>query len=124
MNNLSVSDVENSIARFNTAMIERDTETLNALTAEALSYGHSKGKIEDQAAFLKNIKNDEATQFSSITISDQTITLFHDNAIVRHTFNAATSKKGVAGELSVKNLLVWKCIEGQWKLIARQAFSA
>jgi len=124
MTTLSVEAVENCVNEFNGAVVKRDAEALKVLTSEALSYGHSKGKIESQSAFIDNILSDGATQFTAIEISNQSITLDGDNAIVRHTVSAETSKNGVAGKLNIQNMMVWTYTEAGWQLLARQAFSA
>ncbi|SMF48141.1 protein of unknown function [Alteromonadaceae bacterium Bs31] len=118
-----IQQVNNCVNQLNDALVQRDAEQLKALTSEGLSYGHSKGKIESQDAFVGNVVSEGATQFVSIVIEDQTTEIVGDNAIVRHTFKAETNKNGKTGSLEIKNLLVWLKAGGQWKLIARQAFS-
>ncbi len=123
MSNETIQEVNDYVNQLNDALVQRNAEQLKALTSEGLSYGHSKGKIEAQEAFIGNVISEGATQFVTITIEDQTTEIVGDNAIVRHTFKAETSKNGKAGSLEIKNLMVWQKAEGQWKLIARQAFT-
>ena len=123
MNQEMVTDIAACLREFNDALEARNAKALNDLTAPELSYGHSKGKIETREQFINNVISDGATQFANIVIEDQSIVLVNNNAIVRHTFKAQTSKNGVAGNVQIQNLMIWQKNDGQWRLIARQAFS-
>lgn len=123
MNSNKIESVAQCVEQFNRALIARDAETLTSLSSEGLSYGHSKGKVESRETFVGNVISDGATRFVKISVEAQTVEIVNDNAIVRHTFKADTSKNGTAGKLEVRNLLVWQHLGGHWRLIARQAFS-
>jgi ketosteroid isomerase-like protein len=105
------------------AMLDGDEKALQNLSAPELSYGHSSGLVEDQTAFVQSIvtgKND----FITLETSDQTIKMVgNDVAIVRHNLKAQL--KLLDGSTVTPNigiLLVWQKKNGQWKLLARQAF--
>jgi ketosteroid isomerase-like protein len=102
------------------AMVDADKLTLEKLTDEKLTYGHSGGKIEDKPTFVNNIVSGKS-DFVSIELADQTIAVTGNTAIVRHTLNAATNDNGKAAEVHLYVLLVWVKDGGQWKLLARQA---
>ncbi|MDQ3292135.1 MAG: nuclear transport factor 2 family protein [Bacteroidota bacterium] len=110
-----------AVETFKKAMISRDKNLLESITAEELSYGHSSGKVEDKAAFVNGVLNDPI-HFNEIDLQDQTIRLAGNTAIVRHAFNAKTTNNGTPGEVKIRNLLIWQKQKGQWKLLARQAF--
>ena len=123
MNPEDIRAVENNVSELNEALIKKDAGSLTALSSSGLSYGHSKGKIENRDQFVKNVISEGATQFVSIETENQTVEIVGNNAIVRHTLKVETSKNGVSGNLNIQNLLVWQNSGGKWELIARQAFN-
>ncbi|HSC69337.1 MAG TPA: nuclear transport factor 2 family protein [Cellvibrio sp.] len=102
------------------AMIDADAKALKALSAPQLSYGHSGGHVEDQAAFIEKIVSGKS-DFVSIKTSGQTITIAGDTALVRHDLNADIKDGGVPNTIHLGVLLVWQKQAGEWKLLARQA---
>jgi ketosteroid isomerase-like protein len=102
------------------AMIDGDKAALQKVTADQLSYGHSSGRVEDKAAFVDNIVTGKS-DFVTIDLTNQTIAVAGDAAIVRHTLSATTNDNGNAGSVKLNILLVWQKQKGQWKLLARQA---
>ena len=64
------------------AMISGDKASLENLTAEDLSYGHSSGKIEDKASFLGSVSG--GSNFRSISLTEQTVKIVDNTAMVRH----------------------------------------
>ena len=61
------------------------------------------------------------SDFVSIDLSEQTITVSDKTAIVRHLFKAKTNDGGKPGEVQLRIMLVWQKQKGGWKLLARQA---
>ena len=102
------------------AMIDGDKAGLQNITADQLSYGHSSGKVEDKATFVDNIVSGKS-DFVTIDLTNQTIAIAGDAAIVRHTLAATTNDGGNPGNVKLNILLVWQKQKGQWKLLARQA---
>lgn len=102
------------------AMIDADKVALQKLAVDQLSYGHSSGKVEDKATFIENIVSGKS-DFVSIDLTNQTIAVVGDAAIVRHTLSAATNDSGHPGNVKLNILLVWQKQKGDWKLLARQA---
>lgn len=102
------------------AMISADKPTLLQLTAETLSYGHSSGLIENKQQFVDKLVSG-ASDFVTISISDQQVELYKSTAIVRHTLKATTNDNGKAGEVQLHILQVWVKEKNGWLLVARQA---
>lgn len=102
-----------------------DGAALKPLVMDELSYGHSNGKVQDKAEFIGALVSGES-DFVSIVLSDQSIKIVQDTAVVRHTLVAVTNDSGKPGNVSLKILMVWKKHDGHWRLLARQAvrFSA
>ena len=115
------TQVAAAAAALNKAMIDPDKNMLESLTTEELSYGHSTGKIENKMQFITALTSG-AVDFSSIDITDQTIKLVGDNAIVRNTFSAKLTNDGKPLEIKVGIIMVWKKIKEEWKLLARQGY--
>ena len=104
------------------AMIAVDRPKLEALTSPALSYGHSAGRIENKAQFIANLEG-RANAFRTIELSEQTIGLTSDEAIVRHLFTGETvDPAGKVTPVKIGVLQVWTKDGGSWRLLARQAF--
>ncbi len=93
---------------------------LKAITIPELTYGHSSGKIENQAQFMEALLSGKS-DFTAVTLSDQEITLLGKTALVRHNLDAGTLDGGKAGNVKLKILTVWVKQKGSWKLAARQA---
>lgn len=102
------------------AMVDPTRETIATLVADDLSYGHSGGKVDTKASFIADLL-DGKSDFVTIAISEQTVKVVGDAAIVRHTLTADTLDSGKPGKVNIKILGVWQKQGGQWKLLARQA---
>jgi len=102
------------------AMIDPTREALSALVAEELSYGHSGGKVDTKTSFIADLLSG-ASDFVTIAITDQTVKIVGNDAIVRHTLTADTNDSGKPGKVTIKILGVWQKQAGEWKLLARQA---
>jgi ketosteroid isomerase-like protein len=110
-----------AVEQLNHALVAADSNTLRRLTADALSYGHSSGKVEDKQAFVANVVNGPL-KLLSITTSDQSIKWSKHTAVVRHLFTAKATNNGVPTDLKIGVLQVWQKRKGAWKLLARQGF--
>jgi hypothetical protein len=104
------------------AMLAVDRAGLEAAAADQLSYGHSAGKIETKKEFVDAILSREAA-FRKLDLSDQTISVAENEAIVRHLMTGETvSPSGQVSPVKVGVLQVWQKQGGNWKLLARQAY--
>ena len=112
--------VAKAVENLRVAMIDADRTALENLTADSLSYGHSGGKVERKSDFVENIVSGKS-DFVTINLSDQTISIVNNLAIVRHTLNATTNDGGKPGTVKIHVLLVWQKYKKEWKLVARQA---
>jgi hypothetical protein len=116
-----VKAVEDAVEQLRIAMVNADKPVLENLTAKKLSYGHSGGHIDDRNEFVEKIVNG-ASDFVSIDLKEQTISISDDVAVVRHVLNAKTNDAGKGpGEVHLRILLIWQKQKGGWKLLARQA---
>ncbi|PKK35422.1 DUF4440 domain-containing protein [Siphonobacter sp. SORGH_AS_0500] len=113
--------VAEAVEQLKAAMIKGDKRALNAITNDQLNYGHSSGIVEDKAAFVDNLTNGNSV-FKSITLTDQTITIVGNTALVRHILTGETANKGQAGQVKIGVLLTWIKEKGKWVLLGRQAY--
>jgi ketosteroid isomerase-like protein len=102
------------------AMINGDRTALENLVAEKLSYGHSSGQIDDKNKFIEKLVSG-ASDFVSIVLTEQTVSISEKVAIVRHILTAKTNDGGKPGDVHIRVLLIWQKQKGDWKLLARQA---
>ena len=112
--------VANAVAGLTKAMIDGDKSMLEKYTSDKLSYGHSGGKVEGQESFVQSLASG-ASDFVTINLTDQTISVSGKTAIVRHKLSATTNDGGKPGTVNLSILTVWQKQHGDWKLLARQA---
>lgn len=112
--------VADAVEQLRMAMINGDRTVLEKLTAEKLSYGHSGGHIDDKKEFVEKLASG-SSDFVTLDLSEQTISISDKVAIVRHTLNAKTNDGGKPGDVHLKILLIWQKGKDGWKLLARQA---
>jgi ketosteroid isomerase-like protein len=103
------------------AIIDGDKTALENISSDALSFGHSSGKVQDKAAFVNALVSGES-DFVTFDLSDQTIVVKDKTAIVRHKLKAQTNDGGKPGNVNIGVMLVWVKEKGNWKLMGRQAF--
>ena len=113
--------VDDAMNRLSAAMIAGDAQKMKALTADTLTYGHSSGKVQDQAAFIDTIASGQ-TRYKRIDLSNTVTTVTGDNAVVRDHFSGTTESAGKLAEVDFDVLLVWQRQSGMWKLLARQGY--
>jgi ketosteroid isomerase-like protein len=114
------NEVAITVESLRKAMLSADVATLDRLTAEKLSYGHSSGLVEDKKEFIRKISSKENI-YTEIIFSDQTISISGDAAIVRHKFDVSVNISGKATQLKLIVMMAWQKQGGQWKLLGRQS---
>jgi len=118
--NYETQALEYSVEALRRAMVNGDSLALRSLTSERLTYGHSSGKIEDRESFVTSLVT-KTSDFESITLSDQEVSVEGDVAWVRHILKGTTIETGKPSPVNLKILLIWTKEGGIWKLLARQA---
>ena len=113
--------VAEAVAALTRAMLAADRAQLETLVADQLSYGHSGGVIQTKAEFVDVIAS-KKTIYKSIVLSDQTVAVAGNNAIVRHAWASESESGGKSTLSKIGVLQVWQKQGASWKLLARQAF--
>ena len=110
-----------AVEKLRAAMISGNKADLESVLSDDLTYGHSSGKVQSKAVFVEEIST-KKSDFLTIDLSEQTISIAGDVAIVRHILTASTNDGGKPANPHLGIVLVWKKTKGEWKLIARRAF--
>lgn len=110
-----------AVEKLRVAMISGNKADLESVLSDDLTYGHSSGKVQSKAVFVEEIST-KKSDFLKIELSEQTISIAGDVAIVRHILVADTNDGGKPANPHLGIVLVWKKTKGEWKLIARRAF--
>jgi len=114
------ADVANAVDKLKLAMISGNKSELENIVSDKLSYGHSGGLVENKKEFVEKIASGKS-DFVTIDLSEQTISISDEKAIVRHILKTKINDGGKPGEVHLRILLVWQKKNGEWKLLARQA---
>ncbi len=109
-----------AVAEFIAALESGERSSLEKITSNALSYGHSNGLVENKQVFIDALASKQA-DFLTAAVSNQTIEVSGKNGIVRHRLDASIVDKGKQIEAHLNILLVFRKEKGEWKLLARQA---
>lgn len=114
-------EISSAVEQLRKALVDPDKTTLDRLSDDLLTYGHSNGRIENKKEFIDNLVNGNS-DFLSIEFSDQTIVVSGNTAVVRHILKGDNHDKGKdPGKVNIAVLIVWQKKNGQWKMLARQA---
>ncbi|MGY3212897.1 nuclear transport factor 2 family protein [Mucilaginibacter sp. HD30] len=114
--------VEKRVNDFTAATKSGSLDSLNDLTADVLSYGHSNGDIQTKRGFVDSLAT-KSWKFLELNITDQTIDVHGNTAIVRQKlFGVHQKGKTEPGKLALGVLMVWKKEQGKWVVYARQGF--
>ena len=114
-------EISSSIESLNKAMISPDRSTLEKLTAEDLSYGHSTGVVQNKQDFIKDVLSGPV-KFIQIDNANQTITVSGNTAIVRNICSIKGTRDGAPLDLKIGILMIWIEKDKSWKLLARQGY--
>ena len=114
------ADVASAVEALRKLMVQPIKEELEALVADELHYGHSDADLENKATFINTLIT-KKSDFLSIDISDQTINMYDETAVVRHVLRADTFDDQIPRTIKLLILSVWHLQNGKWKIVARQA---
>jgi ketosteroid isomerase-like protein len=115
------TQVTAAVEKMRLAMISGQKADLDAVASDDLTYGHSSGKLQTKAEFIESFVT-KASVFVTITLTEQTVKVTGNTAIVRHKLAATTADGGKPGTVNLGIMLVFVKQHGEWKLLARQAY--
>jgi ketosteroid isomerase-like protein len=111
-----------AVEEFKTAIVDADRAALERLLSDDLVFAHSGGKIQNKQECIDEIVSLTPNDYTNVDISNQSIKVSGNSAVVHHTYAADFTSNGQSGSLRVGVMLVWQKINGEWILLARQAF--
>jgi len=112
--------VARAIEELRQAMLDGDSIKLAQLTDDALTYGHSLGKLENKQQFISALASGQS-DFQSLDITDQKISVRNKTAVVRHNVAANIIENGKPTAVKLHILLAFVKDHRHWKLLGRQA---
>lgn len=112
-----------AVEKLRASMISGNKADLESVLSSDLTYAHSSGKIQSKKVFVEEIST-KKSDFKTIALTKQSISVTGDVAIVSHQLDATTNDGGKPAAPHLNIVLVWKKTKGEWKLIARRAFHA
>lgn len=102
-------------------MLKPDKAAFDRLCAPQLSYGHSAGRIETKAEFIAASTSGKSS-WTSLNFDKRTIGMVGNTAIARFMLTGQSLSEGKTTDINIGVLTVWTKQDGDWKLLARQAF--
>ena len=115
------TEITNRIALLYKGMVSKDRPTLENLSSEHLTYGHSSGTIENRFEYVEAVMSGPF-DFLSIEPVDQRIQITGDTAVARHIFVAKGINDGVDTDVRIGVMMIWLKQNANWLLLARQAY--
>ncbi|MBB6502977.1 nuclear transport factor 2 family protein [Pedobacter cryoconitis] len=115
------TEVTAVVEKLRAAMISGNKTELESLVTDDLTYGHSSGKVQNKAGFVDDISS-KRSDFKTIELTKQSVTIQDNIAIVRHILTADTNDGGKPAHITLGIVLVLKKQKKDWKIIARRAF--
>ncbi|MGC4102266.1 nuclear transport factor 2 family protein [Ferruginibacter sp.] len=109
-----------TVKEFHTALVNKNTVSINQQTDKALSYGHSNGWVQTKTDIIKDFETGYIS-YQSFKEDSITVTLNGNMANVRFVADVAATLKGTASSFHLKVLEVWVKKGKRWMLFARQA---
>ena len=114
------SFLKEAAAKFNKALITKDTFLLKQLLHKHVTYGHSNGWVETKAEVIKELVNGKLSYFK-IDSKDVQWTVINNVATMRNTSNISFELEGKPGELHLHVVQVWLKTNKGWQLLTRQS---
>jgi hypothetical protein len=117
---VEVAAVEEAVTTLISALIEPTEENLKAISHPDLTYGHSSGTIEDQAAFMDALLSGR-NDYKTYEASNQEVKVAGNTAWIRHIMDAEIVVPTETLNVHLNVLTTWIKVDGKWILFARQA---
>ncbi len=114
------AQVNAAVEQLKLAMVSGERSALESIASDQLSYGHSSGLVETKAQFVEKIASG-SSDFVTIELKNQTVTVSGNTAILRHELHATTNDSNKPGEVHLRVMLVFQKQGKEWKLLGRQA---
>lgn len=107
---------------FRLAILNADGAALEKLLSDELVFAHSGGKVQNKKECIEEIVSLVPNDYTRIDITNQTITVSGNAAVIHHIYAADYISNGQPGSLKIGIMLFWHKTKGKWQLLGRQAF--
>ena len=106
-------------ARFS-AMINADTERLDTLLADELSYSHTTGWTETKSGFLNTIET-RKIDYLSLVSKNPEVRIYDNTAVITGLADVKVKVGGEQKEFTIRFLEICRKQDNSWKLVAWQS---
>ena len=119
-NNSAQEEVMMKMANLRNAILSKDSVALSNLLADDVTYGHSSGLIQTKTELIRSIVSGEQ-DYKSIEPSNMIVRIYDNAGVVNANVKASLIYQGKPVDLNMAVTFTWVKINGEWKLVARQA---
>ncbi|MBD0332969.1 MAG: nuclear transport factor 2 family protein [Chitinophagaceae bacterium] len=112
--------LKEAAAKFDKALVEKDTVILKQIVHKDLSYGHSNAWVQTKNDLIQDLFNGKIS-YKQISSKDFIWTVGKDWATVRSTVDVEFIIDDKEGKLHLHVLQVWLKTNKGWQLLARQS---
>ena len=102
------------------AMINQDTQALDEILAEDLSYTHSTARVETKAEFISSVTSGR-TQYRSMERDDVRVRRYGDTAVVTGHANVHVDANGREIKFQIRFIDVYAKRDDVWRMVAWQS---
>jgi len=102
------------------AMVKADTEELNQVLADDLTYTHSSGQVDSKSQLVESLKSG-ARKYQAIEPEDVKVRVYRDAAIVTGRARLKTVSKGQESNFQVRFTDIYANKGGRWQMVAWQS---
>ena len=102
-----------------TALINKDSVSLDDVLANDVSYGHSSGLIQTKAQLIRSVVSKEQ-DYKNIIPSDMNIRVYENTAVVTMKSSVIMNYQGNPLNMNMYITFTW-IKKDKWQLVARQS---
>ncbi len=114
------NDPTAALEAWRSATLRRDALALEDLLHEELLFGHSNGRLESKAEFIRGIRTGNPV-YENITLGNQTLVANDDMAMLRGEASITLLRDAARNTYKLNILHVFIREKRAWRLIGRQA---
>ncbi len=102
------------------AMVDSNTQKLDALMADSMVYVHSSGITDNKQAYLQLLSSG-TVKYETVDFDKLNVQLLGQVALITGTMKASLMRAGARKQIATAYLAVWEHTGGDWLLHAVQA---
>ena len=102
------------------AMVDSNTQKLDALMADSMVYVHSSGITDNKQAYLQLLSSG-TVKYETVDFDKLNVRLLGQVALITGTMKASLMRAGARKQIATAYMAVWEHTGGDWLLHAVQA---